>query len=226
MVALYTLAFHIHFTLRCDDGLDIVGFGKCAHIHIIVHHKKLAFQIGSAETVVFDLLDACGIHAVTENGAHHQTDTAFALAALADQHEHLLTLGGGYQTVAEIFLQGGNVLRYEQIGQKMQPSFRLRCVWVICHFQAVVAVGLILGKCAVQEIRAVCHMNTVCFHGQRRRVCHEFQTGKQIRYRLGNAICQTASHFVQYHLADLALILNDAVHRKQATTDTFHGMKP
>ena len=107
----------------------------------------------------------------------------------------------------------------------MQPSLRLRCIGVICHFQAVVAVGLVLSKCAVQEIRAVRHMNTVCFHGQRRRVCHELQTGKQIGYCLGNAVCQTSTYFIQYHLADLALILNDAVNGEQAATDTFHGMK-
>ena len=68
-------------------------------------------------------------------------------------------------------------------------------------------------------------MNTVCFHGQRRRVCHELQTGKQIGYCLGNAVCQTSTYFIQYHLADLALILNDAFNGEQAATDTFHGMK-
>ena len=93
MVALYALAFQIHLALGCDDGLDIVGFGECAHIHIIVHHQQLVFQVGSAETVVFNFLDACGVHAVPKDGAHHQTDAAFTLAALAYEHEHLLSLG-------------------------------------------------------------------------------------------------------------------------------------
>ena len=35
-----------------------------------------------------------------------QPDAAFALAALADEHEHFLPLGGRQQAVTEKFLQG------------------------------------------------------------------------------------------------------------------------
>ena len=54
-------------------------------------------------------------YAVAQQGAHDQTDAAFALAALADEHEHFLPLGGGQQAVTEKFLQGWNVLRLQQL---------------------------------------------------------------------------------------------------------------
>ena len=40
-------------------------------------------------------LDGSGVHVEPENGVHHHTDPAFALASLANQHEHFLALGGG-----------------------------------------------------------------------------------------------------------------------------------
>ena len=66
LVALNTLAFHVHFALGCDDGFDIIGLGQGAQIHIIVHHQELVFQVRTAEPVALDLLDAGGIHAVAQ----------------------------------------------------------------------------------------------------------------------------------------------------------------
>ena len=115
LIALDTLAFHVHLALGCDDGFDIVGLGQGAHIHIIVHHQELVFQIRAAEPIALDLLDAGGIHAVAQQRAHDKPNAAFALAALADEHEHLLPLGGRQQTVTQKLLQGGNVLRLQQL---------------------------------------------------------------------------------------------------------------
>jgi len=115
LVALDALALHVHLALRGHDGFNIVGLGQGAHIHIIVHHQELVFQIRAAEPVALHLLDAGGVHAVAQQGAHDQTDAAFALAALADEHEHFLPLGGRQQAVTEKFLQGWNVLRLQQL---------------------------------------------------------------------------------------------------------------
>ena len=99
LVTLDALALHVHFALGRDDGFDIVGLGQGAQIHIIVHHQEFVLQVRTAEPVALHLLDAGGIHAVAQQGAHDKTDTAFALAALADEHEHLLSLGSRQQAV-------------------------------------------------------------------------------------------------------------------------------
>ena len=116
LVTLDALALHVHFALRCDDGFDIIGLGQGTHVHIVVHHQELVFQIRTAEPVALDLLDAGGIHAVAQQRAHNQSDTALALTALADEHEHLLPLSGGQQAVTQKLLQGGNILRLQQFG--------------------------------------------------------------------------------------------------------------
>ena len=115
MVTLDALALHVHFALGRDDGFDIVGLGQGAQIHIIVHHQEFVLQVRTAEPVALHLLDAGGIHAVTQQRAHDQSDAAFALAALADEHEHFLPLGGWQQAVAEEFLQGGNIIFLQQL---------------------------------------------------------------------------------------------------------------
>ena len=99
LIALNALALHIHFALRSHDRFDIIGLGQGAHVHIVVHHQELVFQIRAAEPVALNLLDAGGIHAVTQQRAHDQSDAAFALTALADKHEHFLPLCSWQQTV-------------------------------------------------------------------------------------------------------------------------------
>ena len=90
LVTLDALALHVYLALGGHDGLDIIGLGQGAHIHIVVHHQELVFQVCTAEPIALHLLDAGGIHAVPQRGAHDKTDAAFALAALANEHEHLL----------------------------------------------------------------------------------------------------------------------------------------
>jgi len=185
LIALNALALHVHFALRCDDGFDIIGFGQGAHVHIIVHHQELVFQVRTAEPVALHLLDTGGIHAVAQQRAHDKTDATFALAALADQHEHFLSLGGWQQTVAEKFLQGGNVLRLQQLGQELQPAFRRGRVRVVGDGQAVVAVALVGDKTAVHEIRSVGNVDAVRLNGQRRRIRLQLDAGEQVCNRLG-----------------------------------------
>ena len=66
LVTLDALALHIHLALGGHDGLDIIGLGQGAHVHIVIYHQELVFQIRAAEPVALDLLDAGGIHAVAQ----------------------------------------------------------------------------------------------------------------------------------------------------------------
>ena len=168
LIALDAFALHVHLALRGHDGFDIIGLGQGAHIHIVIHHQELVFQVCTAEPVALHLLDAGGIHAVPQQRAHDKTNAAFALAALADQHEHFLPLSGRQQAVTQKLLQGGNVLRLQQLGQELQPLFRSGRVRVVGDRQSVVAVALDGGKAAVYEIRSVGNMDTVGLNGQRR----------------------------------------------------------
>ena len=91
-----------------------------AHMQLaLVALDTLALQvplaIRTADPGARHLLAAGGIEAVTQQGAHDQSNAAFVLAALADEYEHLLPLGGGQQTVAEKFLQGGNIIFLQQL---------------------------------------------------------------------------------------------------------------
>ena len=178
LVTLDALALHVHFALGRDDGFDIVGLGQGAQIHIIVHHQEFVLQVRTAEPVALHLLDAGGIHAVTQQRAHDQSDAAFALAALADEHEHFLPLGSRQQAVTKELLQGGNVLRLQQLGQELQPAFRCRCIGIIRDGQSVVAVALVGGEAAVHEVRSVGNMDTVGLNGQRRRIRLQLDAGK------------------------------------------------
>ena len=133
LIALFSLPFQIHPQFCCHDGFYIVGLGQGIHVQIIVQHEQLALQVGSGKTTVLYFLDGSGIHVEPENGVHHHTDAAFALAALADQHKHFLSFGGGNQAVAQILLQGGNILRFQQFRKKTQPVFRCRSICPIRH---------------------------------------------------------------------------------------------
>ena len=82
LIALYALTLHVHLALRGHNGFDIIGLGQSTHVHIVVHHQQLVLQICAAEPIALHLLDAGGIPAVTQQGAHDKTDSGFALAAL------------------------------------------------------------------------------------------------------------------------------------------------
>ena len=94
LVALNALALHVHLALGRDDGFDIVGLGQGTHIHIVIHHQQLVFQVCTAETVVLYLLDAGGIHVISQHGAHYKSDSTLSFAALTNHQEHFLPLCG------------------------------------------------------------------------------------------------------------------------------------
>ena len=162
LVTLDALALHVHFALGRDDGLDIVGLGQGAHIHIVVHQQELVFQVCAAESVALHLLDAGGIHAVPQQRAHDKANAAFALAALALEDHHALPFGAGNEAIADILLKGWDVLRVEQIGKKPQPDNRLsRLRIVVDRKPAAHDLRPSRKKTAVSAERPVLHMNLI-----------------------------------------------------------------
>ena len=76
------------------------------------------FRTGKA--VRFDAEDGFGVRGFPEQLLQQQADAGLPLAALAGHDQHLLRLGRRDQKIAEIFLQGQNVLWDEQTVQKFQ----------------------------------------------------------------------------------------------------------
>ena len=95
--------------------IGIIRFGQGVHIHIIVDHQQAAFQIGTGKAIVLDFLDAAIAGGISHEPFQHQSDAGLALAALADNEHHLLSLGAGDQAVAQILLQGGDVGIVQQL---------------------------------------------------------------------------------------------------------------
>ena len=79
------------------------------------------FQIRTGEAVFGNLTDAAVFHIRAEDARQHRTDLGFTLAAVALNHHHALSFVGGNQAIADKLLQGGNVLRVQQVIQKPQP---------------------------------------------------------------------------------------------------------
>ena len=113
--------------------IGIIRLGQGVHVHIIVDHQQAAFQIGTGKAVVLHFLDAAIAGGISHESFQYQPDAGFALAALADNEHHLLTLGAGNEAVAQIFLQGGDVGIVQQLVQKGQPTFRVGGFRVILH---------------------------------------------------------------------------------------------
>ncbi len=113
------------------------------------------FQVGAGKGIGLHLGDAAGVHVPAQQGAHDQTDSGFALAALTSDNEHLLSLGGGDETVAQVLLECQDVVRLQQIVQKRQPLYGLGRVRYVIDWQAVDTKLLFLCKSTVKEQRAV-----------------------------------------------------------------------
>lgn len=111
LIALLSLFLQVHRQLRCDDCLDVVGLGQSFQLHIIVQHHKLMFQIGTSERACLHFCNTARVHVTAQQRTKNNTDTALALAALADQQEHLLSLGGWDKAISHELLQGQNILR-------------------------------------------------------------------------------------------------------------------
>ena len=115
------LALQVHLPLRGHDGLDIVGLAQGFHPHIIVHAEQGVLEVGTGEAVLRDLADAAILHVAAKQPGQHHADLRLTLAAAAFDDHHALPLVAGDQAVADELLHGGDVLRVEQVGQKLQP---------------------------------------------------------------------------------------------------------
>ena len=86
-------------------------------LHVVIHHQQLVLQIGAGEGAALHLGDAAVFQVAAEHFLHHHADAALALAVVAlEQHHHLPAVCRN-QAVAEVFLQGQDVLRFQQVRQ-------------------------------------------------------------------------------------------------------------
>ena len=104
LVALDTFALQVQLGFGGHDSLNIIRFGQGVHVHVVVDHQQAAFQIGAGKAVVLHFLDAAVAGGISHESLEHQPNAGFALAALADNEHHLLSLGAGDEAVAQIFL--------------------------------------------------------------------------------------------------------------------------
>lgn len=133
LVALDTFALQVQLGFGGHDSLNIIRLGQGVHVHVVVDHQQAAFQIGTGKAVVLDFLDTAVAGGISHESLEHQPDAGLALAALADNEHHLLSLGAGDQAVAQILLQGGDVGIVQQLVQEGQPAVRAGCFWVVLH---------------------------------------------------------------------------------------------
>ena len=136
------------------------------------------FQIGTGKPVLGYFSDAAVLHVGAEQSPQHSADLRLALAAAAFNNHHSLSLVAGNQAVADIFLQGGDVLRVEQAIQKLQPENRFWGVGVVGHGETVADdFRLSLHKGSVQKKSPVGKVNPVRLRGKilhQRRQFHQF----------------------------------------------------
>ena len=137
--SLLILSLNAQTVLGGDDGLDIPGFGQSHHVQVVIDHDQLILQICTGKAVRFDAEDGFGVRGFPEQLLQQQADAGFALAALAGHDQHLLRLGRRDQKIAEIFLQGQNILRDQQTVQKFQPLGRCGGIGLVFHGEPVQA---------------------------------------------------------------------------------------
>lgn len=179
-------------------------------------------QIGPGEGTALHLGDAAVFQIAAQKLLHHHADAALALAAVAlEQHHHLPAVRRN-QAVAEVFLQGQNVLWFQQVRQKPQPCHRLRRAGVISDGETVAAEFFFDTKLTIKKQRAVGNMNTVLLNGQLRRVGFQperFQKGGGAASRAARKM--RAQHLIDL-LADALFVSNAALHGEKAAVHADH----
>ena len=124
-------------------------------------------QIRTGKPVFGYFPDAAVLHVGAEQSPQHSADLRLSLAAVTFYDHHPLSLVAGNQTIADIFLQSGDVLRIEQPIQKFQPENRFRGVGVVGHREAVANdFRFSLHKPPIQKKCAVRKMNPVRLWGE------------------------------------------------------------
>ena len=119
-------------------------------------------QIGTGKSVLGYFPDAAILHVGAEQSSQHSADLTLAFTAVAFDDHHPLALVAGDQAVADVFLQGGNVLRVEQAIQKFQPENGLGCPGIVGHRETITDnFGFSLYKFSAQKKRPVGEVNPV-----------------------------------------------------------------
>ena len=193
LVALNALALHVHFALRGDDGLDIIGFGQGTHIHIVVHHQELVFKVRTAEPVALHLLDAGDICCRPAVSAWY-TNAIFAPPPCR-LYEHFLPWWQVRQLVPRAGTSSGCSSRTGIAASVWRGRVR-----VVGDGQAVVAVALICGEAAVHEIRSVGNVDAVRPNRAGEYACSD--AGKEIHHNFGQSGGQNSGDFLQNEIAD------------------------
>ena len=194
-------------------------------LHVVIHHQKLVLQIGSGKGAALHLGDAAVFQVAAEHFLHHHADTALALAAVAlEQHHHLPAVCRN-QAVAEVFLQGQDVLRFQQVRQKPQPCYRLRRAGVISDGEPVAAEFLFRAECATEKQRAVGNVDAILLNGQLRRVGLQPERFQ----KAGGAASRAAGEVRAQHLIDLLanalFVSNAALHGEKAAVHADHRVR-
>ena len=192
------------------------------HLHVIVYHQKLVLQIGPGKGAALHLGDTAVFQIVTQHLLHHHTDAAFSLAAVAFEQHHGLPAVGGDEAVAEILLQGQNVLILQKLRQKMQPCHRLRSVGIIFDGQAVAAELLLIGELTVQKQRTVGNMEPIFVYRKIGYIGFQLHHFKKSRCTFGKAAVEIGTeHFVDI-LAYTFFVSDTAILSKETAAHPHH----
>ena len=175
------------------------------------------FQISAGETVLGNFADTAVLHIAAEQGGQHRADLAFALAAITLNDHHTLALVAGYQAVADIFLQGGDVLRVEQPVQKSQPTGQRERIGIVGHRQSAAHdLRLTFCKSAIQKQRAVCQMDAVGFRREVLRQCGQLHQLDNVADFAGNIADRAAFHFLKNFSTQRQFIGDAALRREKS----------
>ena len=110
LIALLALLFQIHAALCGDQRLDIVGLPQGFHAHVIVDQQMDVLEICPGKAVLGHLAHAAVLGVAPKQMGQDSADLRLALATAAFDDHHALSLVAGDQAVADVFLQGGNVV--------------------------------------------------------------------------------------------------------------------
>ena len=154
------------------------------------------FQIRTGKAVLGYFSYAAILHIRAEHGSQHSADLRLSFAAVAFNHHHSLSLVAGNQAVADIFLQGGDVLRIEQAIQKFQPENRFWSVGVVGHRETVADdFWFSLYKGSIQKKCPVGKMNPIRLWGEILHQCCQFHQFNNVANFAGNVADCTAFQF-------------------------------
>ena len=110
LIALLAFLFQIHASLRGDQGFDVVGLPEGFHAHVVVNQQVNVLQIGAGKAVLRHLAHAAILGVAAEKPGQNRADLGLAFAAASFDDHHALALVAGDQAIADVFLQGGDVV--------------------------------------------------------------------------------------------------------------------